>query len=45
MKRFFKLDARKQVNMTTEFARSRMVRSMPGETAALASLHLGRMSF
>lgn len=41
-----KLFARMQrtPNMNTAIARSRMVRSMPGEAAALASFRLGGMS-
>jgi hypothetical protein len=45
MKKFFGFSRSAQSNMNTEFARARFARSMPGETAALASIRLGGMPF
>lgn len=44
MKNLFKRFSRSSGSLNTEFARARMQRSMPGETAALASLRYGGMS-
>ncbi len=44
MKHLFKRFNRNSGSLTTEFARARMNRSMPGEVAALASLRYGGMS-
>jgi hypothetical protein len=44
MRKFFGLGRPVQSNMNTEFARARFARSMPGETAAMASVRFGGMS-
>ncbi|MCB1422424.1 MAG: hypothetical protein KDJ69_08150 [Nitratireductor sp.] len=44
MKKLFSRFHTEQVNMGTEFARARMARSMPGETAALISVRYAGMS-
>lgn len=36
--------AKRAVNLNTEFARKRLEKSMPGETASLASLRYGGMA-
>jgi len=40
MKALVSFFARREVNMTTQFARQRMSKSMPGEFGALESLRL-----
>lgn len=45
MKKLFSRFRTEHVNMNTEFARARMARSMPGETAALISMRYAGMSF
>jgi len=44
MKKLFSRFRTEHVNMGTEFARARMARSMPGETAALISVRYAGMS-
>lgn len=44
MKKLFSRFRMGHVNMDTEFARARMARSMPGETAALISVRYAGMS-
>lgn len=44
MKKLFNYFNKPTTSLNTEFARRRVARSMPGETAALASLRYGGMS-
>jgi len=44
MKRLFNYLNKPSASLNTEFARRRVARSMPGETAALASLRYGGMA-
>lgn len=44
MKNLFKRYKKTETNLATSFARARFAQTMPGESAALASLRLGGMS-
>lgn len=45
MKKLFRFASKKPVSLTTEFARRRLARTMPGETAAMNAIRLGGMVF